>query len=106
RLVIKEVSLINPEVVWPQNRDGKWRIPSMAPEPLDLALTQAKTVTLPPLEKKAQAPEELPVSDPEPAGQIEMEESAPFTPEIQRVNLVRGRFQFLDEKLKNVATFD
>ena len=107
RLVIKEVSLINPEVVWPQNRDGKWRIPSMAPEPGDPATTETKALTLPnTLEKKVQAPEEPPVGDTETAGPIETEESAPFTPEIQRVNLVRGRFQFLDEKLKNVATFD
>ena len=28
RLVIKEISLINPEVVWAQNADGKWRVPS------------------------------------------------------------------------------
>ena len=29
-----------------------------------------------------------------------------FTPEVRRVNLVRGRFRFLDGKLKPVATFD
>src|SRR5256885_5382235 len=51
RLVIKEVSLIKPEVVWAQNKDGKWRIPSAAPEPADPALTQAKTVSLPPIER-------------------------------------------------------
>src|SRR4029079_15620836 len=28
RLVIKEVSLVAPRVVWPQNREGKWRLPS------------------------------------------------------------------------------
>ena len=28
RLVIKEVSLINPNVVWPQDAEGKWRLPS------------------------------------------------------------------------------
>src|SRR5437763_2057642 len=26
RLVIKEVSLVNPSVVWPQNSAGKWRL--------------------------------------------------------------------------------
>ncbi|MDQ6623006.1 MAG: AsmA family protein, partial [Verrucomicrobiota bacterium] len=31
-LVITEVSLINPTVVWAQNSDGKWRIPSSLPE--------------------------------------------------------------------------
>ena len=28
RLVIKEVSLVGPRVVWPQNTEGKWRLPS------------------------------------------------------------------------------
>src|SRR5947199_3629014 len=28
RLVIKEVSLIGPRVVWPQNTEGKWRLPN------------------------------------------------------------------------------
>src|SRR5436305_13042868 len=27
RLVIKEVSLINPNVVWPQDAEGKWKLP-------------------------------------------------------------------------------
>src|SRR3954467_10447434 len=31
-LVIKEISLINPEVVWAQNAEGKWRLP-VAPVP-------------------------------------------------------------------------
>ena len=28
RLVIKEVSLIEPNVVWPQDAEGKWKLPS------------------------------------------------------------------------------
>jgi hypothetical protein len=32
RLIIKEVSLINPRVVWPQNAEGKWRLPSVRSE--------------------------------------------------------------------------
>ncbi|HEX3228928.1 MAG TPA: hypothetical protein VHQ95_08180, partial [Pyrinomonadaceae bacterium] len=27
RLVIKDVSLVNPNVVWAQNAEGKWRLP-------------------------------------------------------------------------------
>ncbi len=46
------------------------------------------------------------VSEPEPPVPVEVEEPGPFTPEIQRVNLVHGRFRFLDEKLEGVATFD
>lgn len=118
RLVIKEISLINPEVVWAQNKDGKWRVPSMPQEPVitdppppriepaGLPATLAKTGPVPTVEKKAQAPEVGPGSEPEPAVSIETEEPAPFTPEIQRVNLAHGRFRFLDEKLNSVATFD
>src|SRR5215468_12739543 len=29
RLVIKEVSLVGPRVVWPQNTQGKWRLPNV-----------------------------------------------------------------------------
>jgi len=32
RLVIKEVSLVSPKVVWPQNAEGKWRLPDLRPE--------------------------------------------------------------------------
>src|SRR5947208_8589052 len=32
RLVIKEVSLVRPNVVWPQNANGKWRLPDLRPE--------------------------------------------------------------------------
>src|SRR5207249_11375967 len=28
RLVIKEVALINPNIVWPQDAEGKWKLPS------------------------------------------------------------------------------
>ena len=118
RLVIKEISLINPEIVWAQNREGKWRVPSMPQEPGTTGLPPtgiepavpptalARTEPLPAVEKKAQAPEVVPVREPEPALPIETEESAPFTPEVKRVNLLHGRFQFLDETLKSVATFD
>ena len=40
------------------------------------------------------------VSDSENVMPVESAEPDPFTPEIQRVNLVHGRFQFLDEKLQ------
>ena len=36
RLVIKEISLINPEVVWIQNADGKWRVPSTPQDASDI----------------------------------------------------------------------
>jgi type II secretion system protein N len=118
RLVIKEISLINPEVVWAQNADGKWRVPSMPQESAmkfspsgkteaaGPATTPAKADAVSPGDKKEQTQEVSPVAGPETAAPVETEEAVPFTPEIRRVNLVHGRFRFLDEKLQSVATFD
>lgn len=108
RLVIKEISLINPEVVWAQNQDGKWRVPSMPQEPAITGPSPAKTEAAggPTTLKKEPASKVAPISEPEPPAPEETEEAVPFTPEIRRVNLVHGRFRFLDEKLKDVATFD
>jgi hypothetical protein len=115
RLVIKEVSLFNPEVVWAQNQDGKWRVPSMPQAPVIMRPPPAQTEATvgptalaknPSSEKNEPAPEMPPISEPESLVPDEIDEAAPFTPEIRLVNLVHGRFRFLDEKLKDVATFD
>src|ERR1700736_3987505 len=46
QLVIKEISLINPEVVWAQNADGKWRLPSMPqPQPAETILPEKPAPT-------------------------------------------------------------
>src|ERR1051326_8317555 len=55
-LVIKEVSLVNPEVVWAQNAEGKWRVPSMPPPPPPPASVTAETATVaPPVSPQEQA---------------------------------------------------
>jgi type II secretion system protein N len=114
RLVIKEISLINPDVVWAQNADGKWRLPIrpapvekdvVASAPAPEAAVEQPSVSA--SEKRAEMPEAPPVNPPPPPVSTQVEAKTPaFTPEIQRVKLVRGRFRFLDEKLKGVATFD
>jgi type II secretion system protein N len=99
-LVIKEISLIEPKVVWAQNPDGKWRVPSMPEE-------TAIPVPAPEIIEPATAPTTTnPAKDDLVSVPVETEQAVAFTPEIQRVNLVHGRFQFLDQQLKNVATFD
>jgi len=112
RLVIKEISLINPEIVWAQNADGKWRLPSSPLPPAKDGMTSAPEpapVTEPPtapvIEQKPEAPEPPPAPSPPLPVQVESK-SASFRPEIERVNLVHGSFRFLDEKLKSVATFE
>src|SRR5262249_26235991 len=48
RLVIKVVSLINPRVVWPQDAEGKWRLPSaQAARSHDVSITPAPTIPQP-----------------------------------------------------------
>jgi type II secretion system protein N len=112
QLVIKEVALINPEVVWAQNVDGKWRLPMVpvhakAPAPPPLAEPSAAVV----VEQKTE-PAPVPPAETQPAiapqvVQPDPESTSPaFQPEVQRVNVVRARFRFLDRKQQSVATFE
>ncbi|HEX8897381.1 MAG TPA: AsmA-like C-terminal region-containing protein, partial [Chthoniobacterales bacterium] len=57
----------------------------------------------PPEQKSAAGP---PANSPLPVVVQTENKPAPFTPEVERVNVVRARFRFLDEKLKSVATFE
>jgi hypothetical protein len=108
-LVIKEISLVNPEVVWAQNAAGKWRIPSMpvettpAPPPKTVAAA-TPVVAPPPAEQNAVAPSAT-ANTPQPTI-AQTENKAAFTPEVQGVTVIRARFRFLDQKLKSVATFE
>jgi type II secretion system protein N len=111
-LVIKEVSLINPEVVWAQNTDGKWRLPSSLPSapprttaPQEQAATQAAPSASAPAAPKI-AVEEAPAKPAPPVSVAPATKAVPFTPEVERVNVTAARFRFLDQKLKGVATFE
>jgi type II secretion system protein N len=111
QLVIKDMSLINPEIVWAQNADGKWRFPSLpSPTPTPTIAPQesvaSASASAPTTEQNAVAPPNPTISAP-PASVPPIESRpAPYTPEVQGVNVVRARFRFLDEKLKSVATFE
>src|SRR5246127_1973518 len=48
RLVIKEVSLVGPRVVWPQNTEGKWLLPSTRAAPSDTVSPNQTPATSPP----------------------------------------------------------
>jgi hypothetical protein len=109
QLVIKEISLINPEVVWAQNAEGKWRIPSLPVEPPQVTTSAAPAEVAPPAAPvipETTGAQEPPPASVAPASRVVENSPAPFTPEVQRVSVVRARFRFLDEKLQSVATFD
>lgn len=112
QLVIKDVSLINPEVVWAQNVEGKWRFPSLPPPRQPPAIapqpSAESTSASPPItaEEKIKPPPAPASSAPEPPIVPNQTKPGTFTPEVQSVTISRARFRFLDEKLKSVATFE
>src|SRR5881398_3495572 len=102
-LVIKEVALIAPAVIWPQNESGEWRVP-MTESPAEMqgqAQLQPETAATAPPEKMAEAT---------PAEKAQTEavkaESTAAAPQIRRVRLSDGSFHFLDREKRNVALFD
>ena len=111
RLVIRQVLLVKPEVVWAQNSSGKWRLPKLPPgqkQPLANDRDRAANPAAAPTDtvstrKSARTPSPAAGTPNEPAA-IEMP-APPFTPEVQRVNLKNGNFTFLDSGGKLIAKF-
>jgi uncharacterized protein involved in outer membrane biogenesis len=104
RLVITEISLINPKVIWAQDTDGKWRLPASFPEesePAVAATGPARVGVVSPA--PVASPPPVVAAQPGPAAEAE---AANFTPEVRRVYLKNGSFRFLDAKQEPVATFE
>ena len=117
RLVIKEVSLVNPNIVWLQDAKGKWRLPGSrekqgptvsgnqvpsiselpaAGEPARQAASPATASTPPYLPSPARATvDQLPKRQPRLA----------MAPEVQRVSIKDGNFNFLDRSGAMLASF-
>ncbi|MEO8438859.1 MAG: AsmA family protein [Spartobacteria bacterium] len=108
RLVIRQVLLVKPEVVWAQNSSGKWRLPELPPEPIPprssaaSAPPPAVTTSPPPAAPAARA---APASPPNEPSLVEPPEPG-FTPEVQRVTLKDGDFTFLDAAGRVIAKFN
>ena len=114
RLVINVVSLINPRVVWPQDAEGKWRLPTVqAAQPHVVPITHA-----PPIPPSAVEIEPVPTSASPPvtaaatvasstglAPAPQREPRRVVAPEVRRVSVKNGDFSFLDEAGRLVASF-
>jgi type II secretion system protein N len=102
-LVIKEVALIGPAVIWPQNESGEWRVPMREPpaEPQTPPQPEA-TATAPPENVVEASPAATEPKQPKPA----KGESTATGPQIRKVRLSDGSFHFLDREKRNVALFD
>jgi len=80
-LVISKVALFDPTVVWPQDPDGRWRLPEASPTP----------------------PRQAPAAPP---GAVKPPKvRAHLVPEVRRVKLTGGNFKFLDRSGKLTAAF-
>lgn len=112
RLVIKEVSLVDPRVVWAQDADGKWRLPGSARSetpPIEsdeglpdkssseVARAEPPVAIVPPPAKAARPRHET---------ESENDKSVRFVPEIRRIKVGGGNFRFLDASGKFVAAFE
>ena len=117
RLVIKEVSLVGPRVVWPQNKQGKWRLPDTrtarphavatnqapATSPSEAGTDSTETSATPAVTNPASVP-----SSPKVTVKKESPENEPrlaVAPEVRRVTVKDGNFTFLDQTGRLVASF-
>ena len=113
RLVIKEVSLVGPNVVWPQNADGKWRLPDLRPERPENTPTiaaQSEPSSAEGSEKTGRPPESPVTATPSkpPLPHPDRITNAPtaFISEIHKVSLTNGNFRFLGRESESVANFE
>ena len=113
RLVIKEASLVGPKVVWPQNADGKWRLPDLRGERNE---SNAASTIAEPENSRSEKPETVkPVTETPaartrttPSAQIARKGNteAAFISEIHKVSLMDGSFRFLGRGNDLVANFE
>ncbi|MGE5208988.1 MAG: AsmA-like C-terminal region-containing protein [Alphaproteobacteria bacterium] len=117
RLVIKEVSLVKPRVVWPQDAEGKWRLPgAQKARPHAVPKEQAAAISQPEpggdfVQTQPSSPVKLAASSTsspkesdkrEPRGR---EPRLTVAPEVRRVRVKDGDFTFLDHTGRLIASF-
>jgi hypothetical protein len=116
RLVIKEVSLVNPNIVWLQDPEGKWRLPgSREKQGPTVSGNQVPSISeLPAGEPPRQAASPATASmrpylpSPPRATVDQFPKRQPrlaMAPEVQRVSIKGGNFNFLDRSGAMLAIF-
>jgi AsmA-like C-terminal region len=116
RLVIKEVSLINPNVVWPQDVEGKWKLPrSRGTKTAAPSMSKSEVRSQPPQNSQTHTAPVVTISPanlPSPAQAIVgnpspmQEPRLAVPPEVRRVSIKNGNFSFLDHTGRLLAGFD
>jgi hypothetical protein len=109
RLVIKEVSLISPNVVWPQDAEGKWRLPSLqetpAPRPsISKPAVESQSMQIPADPMTTTLPNS-PAPAPTANKPPKQEPRLTVAPEVRRLSIKNGNFNFLDHTGRLLASF-
>jgi type II secretion system protein N len=114
RLVIKEVALVNPNVVWLQDAEGKWKLPRSR-EKKAAAPTAAQRETESESAKSSQTQTApvvaiTPANVPSPVQATVTDQAKEprlaVPPEVRRVSIKNGNFSFLDHAGKLLASFN
>lgn len=114
RLVIKEVALVNPNIVWPQDTGGKWKLPSshkakataqtVPPSKVESEPAQTSQIQAAPV--VAITPAQPPSSSQAKVDQTPKQEPRlAMPPEVRRVSIKNGNFTFLDHAGRLLASF-
>lgn len=113
KLLIKKVSLLNPTVVWPQDEEGKWRLPGAPkrehrkPAPAEPAKVASAAET--PAPALSESPTSVTVAPPPapPPPDLRIDKAkGQLVPDVRRLNVSEGNFRFLDRSGKMVAAFE
>src|SRR5438874_285747 len=118
RLVIKEVALVKPTVVWPQDAEGKWRLPgpqeaqspAVSTQSAD-AVGQLDTENAPVTKNAVPVVPATSTNVPPPTEDAlhnkppRRESGFAVAPEVRRVSIKNGSFSFLDRTGKLLGSF-
>jgi type II secretion system protein N len=112
-LLIKEASLVGPKVVWPQNADGKWRLPDLRGEWSESSAPSSSVQAKNSLSEESETPKPAPETraartKTSPSAQVARKAGtqATFISEIHKVSLTDGNFRFLGRGNDLVANFE
>lgn len=116
RLVIKEVALISPRVVWPQDAEGKWKLPrsrgtkkaaeAISPPRVGTESAQTSQTQSAPVAAITPANVAAPVQATVKNQSPKEEPRLAVPPEVRRVSIKNGNFSFLDHTGRLLASFN
>jgi type II secretion system protein N len=104
RLVIKDVSLVDPIVVWKQSSEGKWRLPPARASDHSILSEEEHVESEAPSPEAGSSPPEPPPAAAAAVAPAKTHDV--LIPQVRSVNIIDGNFRFLDRSENLVADFE